>query len=248
MGLVKHIKKVSFELSNLCPYAPFHKACPAHLVKDPQVLPMKAIFQVVNFLAKKNYHGWISPFIYSEPMADPRLFKILEHMKEKMPNCMIRILSCGYGVTQDLLDELAVIGITLFKIDAYSKKDLERFMELKSERIQRIKITKGTLDDRLKIYDLPKKNLNWPCFAPLADINIRADGTVNLCCLDYENRYTFGNIHQDPFPKILGTMVETFQRLSHGQRFLDICSRCNRQILGYKCRRKHKSFEYEDEF
>lgn len=248
MGLVKHIKKVSFELSNLCPYAPFHKACPAHFVKDPQVLPMKAIFQVVDFLAEHEYEEWISPFIYSEPMTDPRLFKILEYMKKWIPKCKIRILSCGYGVTQDLLDELAVIGITLFKIDAYSKRDWERLKDLKHPGIQRIKITRGSLDDRMKIYDLPKKNLNWPCFAPLADINIRADGTVNLCCLDYENRYTFGNVHQDSMPRILHDMLGTFQELKEGRRFLDICSRCNRQILGYKCRRKHKSFEYEDEF
>jgi len=243
MKLISKIKRISLELSNLCPMAPFHKTCPAHIVKDHQVLSLSIIYPVIDFLAEHNYSEWISPFIYSEPMTDPRLFKILEYCRKKMPNCKIRILSSGYGVTQDLLNELAQIGIQLFKIDAYSKRDLDRFRGLAHPKIPRIKITRGSLDDRMKIYDLPEKNLNWPCYAPLAEINIKSDGTINLCCVDWDARYKFGNLHRDPFPVILKRLVGPYERLSKGNRFLPICKRCNRQILGYKCRRKTNAFE-----
>ena len=244
------INRVSFELSNLCNLSQLHKNCPASKVKTPETLPMKIIEHVLWTLRDKTKKiitlAW---YVYNEPMIDPRLFYLLDFSNKVLPDHNNRIITNAWNMTQTLLDELAEFNIDFLKLDAYSKEEFERLKNIGNKKIKRIKHCLKSLDDRMKLYDLKQKAIkDFPCFAPLADINIKANGIVALCCHDWKNNHIMGNLHKQTFESIVNSQkVKRFYKaLSSGNRHLyNPCKSCNRQILGYACKRLNKYFDAE---
>lgn len=245
--IVKSIKRVSFELSNLCNYAAIHPQCPASKVKRPIFLSQMKIFHVLYTLFAWGFKGTIAWYIYNEPTIDPRLIKLVDYTSHLFDgNIKQRIVTNGAYLDQTLLDELLTAGITYFKIDCYTPRDLHHARELKPKKeIDKFKVTKKGLDDRLNLYDLPAKNLTIPCFAPYADIQVKCDGRIVLCAIDWRSTIVFGNLANERFEDILRSpaMLKTYEKLRVGERTLDVCSRCNRTVTGDACLKTSKYFE-----
>ena len=247
--IIKLIKKVSFELSNMCNYAAIHPQCPASKVRYPIFLKQETILRVLNNLFAWGYKETISWYGYNEPTIDPRLIKLVEHTSHLWKgNIKQRIVSNGEYLDQTLLNELLAAGITYFKIDSYNPRIFKRARSFRvKKKIDKFKVVEKTLDDRIDLYDLPPNDLAVPCYAPYADIQIRCSGQITLCVIDWRSTVVFGDLNLQSFEEILRSpaMLRTYERLKKGERFHDVCSRCNREIMGVDCLRVSKYFKEE---
>jgi MoaA/NifB/PqqE/SkfB family radical SAM enzyme len=226
VNLLEHTSRVSFELSNRCNYAHVHKHCPLYLKRnDPPVILMTGlILEVIEYLDKNRFKGSISFHTYNEPLMDPRPFILLLFALERRLNVMI--LTNGYYLNQDIAEDLKDSGTTELIVSAYSDAEEERLKKIKVDIPY--KVVRRKLDDRLDMYTKPEVKCNKPCGAPLNEIIIGCDGKVRLCCLDWDSKYTFGNLYEKPLEEILKDpcLQGMYGLLSSGKRDLDICKRC----------------------
>jgi len=230
---LRNTYRICFELGNFCPYAHIHKRCPVSLEKEPINLSASIISKVLMVANKYNFQGEIAFHTYSEPLIDPRLFKFIELVK-KNTNAKILIWTCGWNLTQNLLDELITIGIDEVKVSAYSNEELNRLGKLDGRKIIKYSVNIVKLDNILEIYNELEINSKNPCFAPLGEIIITRRGDISLCCHDWQRRHIFGNLYFEDFEDILNKkeVRDVYNRLKIGDRFLDICKRCERISAG----------------
>lgn len=227
LPMINKINRVSFELSNLCNYSNIHKKCPTSCYKEKVILPSSVVYKVIDELATVNFDGVIAFHRYNEPLIDPRLFDFIEFANKKLPNAKILILTNGFYLTQELLDELNNYNIWCIAVSSYSLKEHGRLIKLKTDIPYYVFFS--LLDDRECIYDRGEKHCNKPCTAPLSDINIACTGVVNLCCLDWQNRFNFGSLHDLSLTEIINSekFIKTCENLRNSKRVLAICKRCD---------------------
>jgi len=231
---LRNTYRICFELGNFCPYSHVHKKCPISLEKEPINLSANIVSKVLMVANKYDFQGEIAFHTYSEPLVDPRLFKFIELVK-KNTKAKILIWTCGWNLTQNLLDELITIGVDEIIVSSYSNEEFNRLSKLDGHKI--IKYTVRVLqafDDILNIYNKIEINSKSPCFAPLGEIIITRDGKLSLCCHDWQRCHTLGNLYFEDFEDILNKkeIREVYNRLKTGDRFLDICKRCERISAG----------------
>lgn len=225
--IMQQIKRISFELSNICNYAYCHKKCPLHGQKEKIVLPSRIVRETIDEVAQINYDGVFTFHIYSEPLIDPRLFSFMIYSKTKCPKSKTLILTNGFYLNQRIADELAELGIWILAVTAYSRSEFNRLSALD------VKIPyyvfESKLDDRQNIYDSMPVNIKTSCFAPVGDVSVACTGDVVLCCLDWKRRHRFGNLTRESLYSILNKKetLEVYNSLIRGERKLYLCRRCN---------------------
>ena len=235
------IKTIFFELSNICNYSYLHKACPLHVVKNKATIPTYIVKKTIDELGEINYSGVIAFHCYNEPLIDPRLFYLTRYAKDICNNAIIRITTNGFYLTQELSKELYNFGVGQLIVSIYSTAEKERIKLLfNSEMIKNYKIEISMqdmihrLDGRRDIYTREPISCSLPCYSLTSEIIIRHTGDVCLCCLDFDSKFVYGNLAIAPLKDILvSESVKAVQsKLSTGERFLEICKRCNWQRLG----------------
>jgi len=220
--------RITFELSNICNYSLFHKKCPLFLENEKIILPSKIVYAVLDELGRYNYKGQIAYHNYNEPLIDPRLFKFIEHSKIKCPDSEIYFSTNGFYLNQIMVDELIEIGLNRLHISAYSKNEYKRLKRINIRIPHSVELV--SLDERLnKVCNSSNSNNKNPCLAPFNEIIINRDAKISLCCLDWQRRYSFGDLHNQTLEEIMrdGNLINIYNRLSRGDRFLDICKRCD---------------------
>jgi len=220
-------KRIAFELSNLCNYSDIHAGkCPISEIKGKKILSEEIVYQVLKSCQKYDYRGYIAFDVYNEPLIDPRLMMFIKKTKEMLPKATVVIQSNGFYFDQTLANELEKNGVGLIRVSAYTPEEKERLEQIKLNIPY--KVTPIILDGRIEIYAESEKNLNKPCLAPLNEILVTHDAKVLLCCWDWKRQNVFGDLKQQSLEEILLSpkIRETYERLSKGDRFLDICKRC----------------------
>jgi len=226
---LKHTSRVTFELSNRCNYAYMHKACPAHGVVDPVILPEAIVRRVLAYLGAEGYRRGLAWHNYSEPLIDARLFMFLDVARELMPGVEQYILSNGFMLGQGLLDELGAHGVTHVRVTTYSEAEHERCHALIAPPGMICGLDRRKeLDSRLDDYERKPRNRKQPCFEPLESCVIRATGHVALCCRDWANQHALGNLHAETLEEVLRKKetLAVWEQNRHGKRVLELCRRC----------------------
>jgi len=225
--LFKHTNRVSIEISNQCNYSKIHKECPVSLEKKSIILPTNIIYSIFNSLYLFNFNGLIAFHTYNEPTIDKRLIELIKNAKKYCPNSNIYLSTNGSLLTQKYLDELINVGLTDLHVSAYFEKDFYNVSNLKIDIKHKIVKTK-LISDHLEIYDKPLINCKKPCFAPLNELIITHNGNLSLCCREWKRKYIFGDLKYMTLEEIIkeGKLHEVYNKLSNGDRFLDICKRC----------------------
>lgn len=227
--LLPHVKSVAIEMSNLCDMAGQHPECPLFFQGQAVILDTRIISDVLKTLSDWGYTGSVSFHRYNESFIDPRLYWFLND-----PSTDLRVKLCTNGnfLTRSILRDLDSLGVEHLHVSAYTEECRNRIqrtydampeMEMSLEALHHKKFVK-----LLDIYDRDEWPMDKPCAAPLGEIVINCHGQVTLCCRDWQNRYTFGDLHSLPLSVIITsqTFVDTWERLMRGERFLDICKRC----------------------
>lgn len=232
-ALLKDTDRVVLELSNICNLAYCHKECPASLVKpeERRVLPTRIARHVIETLGALAYKGYITFYGYSEPLIDPRLQTLIEFARVACPGAKPSITTNGFMLTEGMLEELTAAGLAYCRVSAYGKPEYDRLMKVKAGA--RIPVSVRLMGGdkwrhRIEDYEAPKRGFKDPCFSPLIDIRVLVDGRVGLCCVDYKNLHTFGDLKTGSFEDVLrsGRLQALTEELKSGKRTLDLCQRC----------------------
>lgn len=222
------VKRVSFQLSNMCNYTHLHKKCPVAHYTEKKVLSSEIIYKVIDELVLWNFSGIIGFHRYNEPLMDPRLFMFMQLVNMKLPNAQIHILTNGSYLTQEILDSLAMINNCCVNISSYSHNEHKRLIKLTTS--MPYCVFPSFFDDRENIYDCPLKNIKSPCYAPLRETIITCEGKVGLCCLDWQDRFTFGNLNTQTLSQIINSqkLIDFHKKLVNAERCASsICQRCD---------------------
>lgn len=226
---IKDIRHVYFEISNLCVYSNIHCKCPVSLQKTKKILSSKIVEKVIKELGANQYEGFIAFHRYNEPLGDPRLFEFISYVKTHCPKAKVRILTNGFYLTQEIIDQFKISGIEVLEVSGYGMKEYNRLRKLKATFPYRVFY--AIFDNRKSLYEKKKINLSRPCFAQINDVTINCEGKLGLCCLDWKNKHVFGDLEKTTLKKILnsGSFLDVYRSLTQGKRTLDLCSRCNWQ-------------------
>lgn len=227
LPLIHQIRRISFELSNICNYSTIHKKCPLSQKKDKIVLAADVVQKTLTELGLIHYYGVIAFHIYNEPLIDPRLFDFIKYARNACPDAKILILTNGYYLDQTIADELSGLGVWIIAVSAYSKSEYARLTKL--HVAIPYKVFWAELDDRESMYERAPINLQKPCCAPIKDLSIACTGEVILCCLDWKHRHTFGNLKHESLHSVLSKQefADAARGLASGKRTLDLCTRCD---------------------
>ena len=146
--------------------------------------------KIIAELKALDFGGEIGFHRYNEPLIDPRLFAILA-----INPFPVTIFTNGTQITPELKEELAEFNCNVIWTDH----------------------TKDKLDPRLNIY-------KWEPVEPVRcgrehQLTIACTGDVVICCYDWRNTITFGNVADEA----ISTIIEKIPY----ERTYDLCCRCN---------------------
>jgi len=231
MNLLDHTSRVTFELSDRCNLSWLHKRCPAHVARDksPMFLPIEIVRDVLQFMADEGFERQLAWHNYSEPMCDPRLLWLMQLAQSIVPKVGQYILTNGQNLCQQTLDLLIQNGATRVWASAYCLREYERMRLLEAPKGIDYKVQRfEELDQRLTIYTRQRVDNRSPCFEPLENLLIRASGHVGLCCIDWAQSVSYGDLHETSLKAILEDVRigQDWERHSHGEKRYPICLRC----------------------
>lgn len=227
--LLKYTERFLIGTATYCPNSIEHRDCPMHLFQhEPKMLPEQIVYDIIHFMAEEKFEGRLSFFNYGEPFVDPRMMGFIREARCALPKVWIYQMSMGWNMNQTLVDDLRMAGLDELELTAYSDKEDERFQKLKGNGLRiRVERRRG-LDNRMEIYDMPHKTHIQPCYSPLGLLTVFASGKVALCCRDWKEKVTYGNLNFSSIRTVLerGEMLKAYKELAKGKRTLDICRRC----------------------
>ena len=241
-AFLSKMKRVTIETSNLCPFT-HHKKCPAQHITEKKTLPLPVVMDVLQTLQQWNYKGQVAWHVYNEPTVDPRLMHFVMEARRLLPEAVLFMYTNGWNLTETLCGEMIDAGVGHWMITSYSDAEDQRIMEVVRKHKDRAWFSfepKGgtrELDDRMALseVDVADKRIDGYrlCRAPLPDLTIRASGNVGLCCIDWAETVTFGNIKDEGgFAKCLADSHEEMSamqdELAAGIRRKTCCRQCHK--------------------
>jgi len=201
------------------------------------------IFKVLYELAEIDYKGLISFHFYNEIFTDKRIFSFFEKCQEL--GLRNYIFTNGDYLTKDVVEKLSKYNIKEFTLSIYDWKTDEEFQEKCNEFNEELKlqeypweyiIVKGGEDfgNRAGYVQHKEEELVLPVKAACSKIekklDVRYDGSVVMCCLDYYGIHKIGNIRNQNIIDIWYGEIRQKQirDLRKGLRnCYELCSKCS---------------------
>ena len=230
-------KQISIKLSTICNNNKIHTTCPVHHM-EKEIMSLNIIEKILVELGKYNYNGILSPYSYSEPTIDPRLYIVLDLIKKHIPNSIPYLITNGFFITKTIVEELIERGVKRFQFSGYTPNSYERLYKIAEEfknkasfKVKKVFPFNDKLDKRVDRYNIVPINIDKPCHAPLEHLLINVKGDVALCCYDWKYTNTFGSVKEKSLKEIIlsDKLIDTYSKLSKGERYrFDICSKCEK--------------------
>lgn len=210
-------------------------------------MPDELIYKVLYELAEIEYKGLISFHFYNEVFTDKRIFSLFEKCQEL--GLYNYLVTNGDYLTADIVEKLSKYNIKEFALSIYDFKTDEEFQtkcnninkELKLEAYPwEYYIIKGgeNFGNRAGYVQHKEETLTLPISAACSKIekkiDIRYDGTVVICCLDYYGVHTIGDIRNENIIDIWYGEIRQKQirDLRKGLRSCyELCSKCSDYIV-----------------
>lgn len=203
---------------------------------------------------------WTSQILFAgfgEPSMNPNLFEIIGIYRKHLPKTCMVMLSNGAGfVKEGNVKKLFDAGITTLALEDYEGGLMNRVkipdgMELlhypenkeanphhrqKVKRLVMLTDIKGETKGTHSVLNnhagsgLPPRKVKARCAKPFREIAVKWDGVISLCCIDWERKTEFGNIHEAPLDEIWQNELFNAGRriLITGEREnINLCSGCD---------------------
>ena len=137
------LRRVTFEISNICNYANQHRKCPASWAKRRLVLPASIVQRCLTELGEAGFSGIIAFHRYNEPLIDPRFGHFVGMARARCPDASIVVLTNGFVLCQQMLDDLGEMGVRLVTASAYSKREFERLSAMNASFPYRVFLSRS---------------------------------------------------------------------------------------------------------
>lgn len=220
------ITEVAVELSNLCNYACIHSKCPASRIKEKTIMALSDIRNIVRQLCEIDFKGTICFQIYNEPLIDPRLFLIIEYIKQQLADVKVLVYTNGYYLTDSLGKDLQNGFADIIIATGYGEEEYCRLINLNIDIPYYV--LWGHLDERI-LWKSAERKSNVPCASLFSQVPIWANCDVGLCCMDCFQNVVFGNIKKKELKEILNSaeIRKNMESLLQGDReSVDFCAGC----------------------
>ncbi len=173
-------------------------------------MPTELIFKTLYELNEVNFQGLISFHFYNEVFTDKRIFELFEKCVELGLNNYL--VTNGDFLTVEKVERLSQYNIKEFTLSLYDSTDNEDFKQKSKEYVRKYKLDKynweliilnggegftnraGYVNHTEEKYDLPVKAA---CSKIVKKVDVRYDGEVVMCCLDYYGLHPIGNIKDE---------------------------------------------------
>lgn len=256
------LSKSSIDMNNQVPYPIFEKIsiecnsycnrscsfCTRTYDKREKVrMPTELVHKVLNELAEIEYQGRVAFHFYNEVFTDNRLFSFYEKCKELGLNNYL--VTNGDFLTKEKVDRLKNFNIREFALSLYdweSDEDYEKKC-LKLDKELGLKahdwefyFIKGGDDfgNRAGYVQHKEEKQTLPLTAGCSKIeekvDVRYDGSVVMCCLDYYGLHNIGNVKTQNIVDIWYGEIRQKQisDLRKGLRkCYELCSKCSDYVV-----------------
>lgn len=170
-------------------------------------MPTETIYKTLNELSEANFKGLISFHFYNEVFTDKRIFELFEKCQELGLNNYL--VTNGDFLSIESVERLSKYNIKEFTLSLYDSKNMADFEQRSRAYIQKFKLDQydweliilnggegftnraGYVEHTEEKYELPVKAA---CSKIVKKIDVRYDGQVVMCCLDYYGLHPIGNI------------------------------------------------------
>jgi len=225
--------------NNTCTFCPVNRDVDTRPFK---LMDEQLFISIINQLREIGYSGKIGLFSNNEPLLDNRIFEFARITRETLPSVHLFILTNGLLLTIEKL-ELLMKHIDKLIIDNYDDnlnltKPAQEIYNycLKNKVYQgKIKIWLRKKDEILTNRAGQAKNrskikpLRSSCIYPFAQLIIRPDGKVSLCCNDALGQMTMGDLTKEKIIDVWNgeTFRQTREKLLNGRQYVSLCSLCD---------------------
>jgi cyclic pyranopterin phosphate synthase len=169
-------------------------------------MPLSLIYKTLHELSDVKFTGLISFHFYNEVFTDKRIFELFEKCKELGLNNYL--VTNGDFLTKEKVERLSNYNIKEFTLSLYDSKDRTDFEERSKKYISDFKLDcygwelvilnggegftnrAGYVNHVEETIKLPVKAA---CSKIVKKIDVRYDGEVVMCCLDYYGLHSLGN-------------------------------------------------------
>lgn len=189
--------------------------------------------KIIDDLAAMKFRGRLSPHSYGEPLLDKRLPDLMEYTRKKLLLCNISIRTNGDFLKEELLVNLLNKGVDHFLITNYDD-DEKPFMKDLARKYPFAVTLRSYKDfgktDRAGEIFKKGKTLLTPCLRPSSALVVNWKGNVVLCCHDFYQSCSFGNVKEKGLWEIWNDRQFAYYRgqLRSGNRAVTkICTHCD---------------------
>lgn len=202
-------ERISIECNSYCNR--FCSFCTRTYDKREKVrMPTETIYKTLNELSEANFKGLISFHFYNEVFTDKRIFEFFKKCQDLGLNNYL--VTNGDFLTVENVERLSHYNIKEFTLSLYDSKNRKDFEERAKEYIEKYKLNQydwelvilnggedftnraGYVKHTEEKYELPVKAA---CSKIIKKIDVRYDGEVVMCCLDYYGLHPIGNIKDE---------------------------------------------------
>jgi MoaA/NifB/PqqE/SkfB family radical SAM enzyme len=210
-------------------------------------MPEDLVYKVLYELAEIEYKGLISFHFYNEVFTDKRIFSFFEKCQEL--GLYNYIFTNGDYLTKEVVEKLSKYNIKEFALSIYDWKTESEFLakceafnkDLKLDEYPwEYYVIKGgeNFGNRAGYVKHKEEELSLPIAAACSKIekkiDIRYDGSVVMCCLDYYGIHKIGDIRKENIIDIWYGEIRQKQinDLRKGLRkCYELCSKCSDYLI-----------------
>lgn len=201
------------------------------------------IFKTLNDLSNVSFKGLIAFHFYNEIFTDKRIYQLFEKCKELGLNNYL--VTNGDFLTKDKVERLSKYNIKEFTLSLYDSKNEEDFDRRSRKCIEDYQLDSydweliilnggvgftnraGYVNHVEEVVSLPVKAA---CSKIVKKVDVRYDGEVVMCCLDYYGLHSIGNINDHNIVDIWygDKKRQQLEDLKKGSRCkYELCSGCS---------------------
>jgi radical SAM protein with 4Fe4S-binding SPASM domain len=234
-------------------YTPCNRACwycQQKFKRDVKAhMTLETFDRILDGLREMKWRGGFGFHYLSEPLLDDRIPLLIARVRERLPAALPILFTNGDLLTEETVDRLVFSGLTRATITRhppFSKAWDRRMAEIirrwprhfHIHQVDEVYQQAGQIEQLKGISQIDPQ---FQCVSTLCTLPIRYDGSVTVCCCDYERSVNMGNVNEKSIREIWTDpkFVAVRKALRTGQRLFSMCQGCDQGNVTNLFKRNH---------